>query len=140
MLRRPPRSTRTDTLFPYTTLFRSIDVARLGDRLDHGKPSVTLTLPAVENAVAQSIVAWTVDSVVGAHHAVIEPGEGDCHLEGGARGVLAANRLVEHRAVGVGDEGLPRLRGEPADKGVGVKAGRRGQRQDVAVQIGRAHV
>src|SRR3546814_5040564 len=27
MIRRPPRSTRTDTLFPYTTLFRS------GDRL-----------------------------------------------------------------------------------------------------------
>src|SRR3546814_11935010 len=25
MLRRPPRSTRTDTLFPYTTLFRSPD-------------------------------------------------------------------------------------------------------------------
>src|SRR3546814_13057797 len=25
MLRRPPRSTRTDTLFPYTTLFRSSD-------------------------------------------------------------------------------------------------------------------
>src|SRR3546814_14356564 len=24
MLRRPPRSTRTDTLFPYTTLFRSL--------------------------------------------------------------------------------------------------------------------
>src|SRR3546814_11453547 len=29
MIRRPPRSTRTDTLFPYTTLFRSPhDVAR----------------------------------------------------------------------------------------------------------------
>src|SRR3546814_4134164 len=27
MLRRPPRSTRTDTLFPYTTLFRSIPAA-----------------------------------------------------------------------------------------------------------------
>src|SRR3546814_5348572 len=26
MIRRPPRSTRTDTLFPYTTLFRSIEV------------------------------------------------------------------------------------------------------------------
>src|SRR3546814_4459296 len=25
MIRRPPRSTRTDTLFPYTTLFRSDD-------------------------------------------------------------------------------------------------------------------
>src|SRR3546814_17719976 len=29
MIRRPPRSTRTDTLFPYTTLFRS--VAKAGD-------------------------------------------------------------------------------------------------------------
>src|SRR3546814_9916332 len=27
MIRRPPRSTRTDTLFPYTTLFRSVVVA-----------------------------------------------------------------------------------------------------------------
>src|SRR3546814_4738627 len=27
MIRRPPRSTRTDTLFPYTTLFRSTDCA-----------------------------------------------------------------------------------------------------------------
>src|SRR3546814_6072782 len=26
MIRRPPRSTRTDTLFPYTTLFRSKDL------------------------------------------------------------------------------------------------------------------
>src|SRR3546814_18764362 len=28
MIRRPPRSTRTDTLFPYTTLFRSTPVQR----------------------------------------------------------------------------------------------------------------
>src|SRR3546814_5668993 len=28
MIRRPPRSTRTDTLFPYTTLFRSISIWR----------------------------------------------------------------------------------------------------------------
>src|SRR3546814_2763538 len=28
MIRRPPRSTRTDTLFPYTTLFRSSDARR----------------------------------------------------------------------------------------------------------------
>src|SRR3546814_202040 len=32
MIRRPPRSTRTDTLFPYTTLFRSLGTAR-ADRL-----------------------------------------------------------------------------------------------------------
>src|SRR3546814_18821489 len=29
MIRRPPRSTRTDTLFPYTTLFRSHMVRRV---------------------------------------------------------------------------------------------------------------
>src|SRR3546814_21143830 len=42
MIRRPPRSTRTDTLFPYTTLFRSrsdihaqrIDDAIAGESID----------------------------------------------------------------------------------------------------------
>src|SRR3546814_4450149 len=34
MIRRPPRSTRTDTLFPYTTLFRS-EAVNLGDGV-HG--------------------------------------------------------------------------------------------------------
>src|SRR3546814_6746087 len=34
MIRRPPRSTRTDTLFPYTTLFRSI----AGDAFGVGGP------------------------------------------------------------------------------------------------------
>src|SRR3546814_6684488 len=29
MIRRPPRSTRTDTLLPYTTPFRSLDAAQL---------------------------------------------------------------------------------------------------------------
>src|SRR3546814_7318527 len=34
MIRRPPRSTRTDTLFPYTTLFRSPVLAAL-EEADH---------------------------------------------------------------------------------------------------------
>src|SRR3546814_16059774 len=35
MIRRPPRSTRTDTLFPYTTLFRSgIRPRRAGDEIN----------------------------------------------------------------------------------------------------------
>src|SRR3546814_4925231 len=34
MLRRPPRSTRTDTLFPYTTLFRSLERPPRGNRRD----------------------------------------------------------------------------------------------------------
>src|SRR3546814_2846789 len=33
MIRRPPRSTRTDTLFPYTTLFRSKTVETALDHL-----------------------------------------------------------------------------------------------------------
>src|SRR3546814_5090835 len=43
MIRRPPRSTRTDTLFPYTTLFRSVPRRNGGDsvacreRADHAR-------------------------------------------------------------------------------------------------------
>src|SRR3546814_12356945 len=37
MIRRPPRSTRTDTLYPYTTLFRSrVGEQRIGLCLDRG--------------------------------------------------------------------------------------------------------
>src|SRR3546814_3394203 len=55
MIRRPPRSTRTDTLFPYTTLFRSTTAAsrattRSSERLNSARcrtvplhPASTLT-------------------------------------------------------------------------------------------------
>src|SRR3546814_3849895 len=36
MIRRPPRSTRTDTLFPYTTLFRSLPPQGFGASMKHG--------------------------------------------------------------------------------------------------------
>src|SRR3546814_12722339 len=35
MIRRPPRSTRTDTLFPYTTLFRSVTSGNLDGGGNH---------------------------------------------------------------------------------------------------------
>src|SRR3546814_18192291 len=38
MHRRPPRSTRTDTLFPYTTLFRSILPSNLGSDILASQP------------------------------------------------------------------------------------------------------
>src|SRR3546814_6756880 len=55
MIRRPPRSTRTDTLFPYTTLFRSIVflpllaaiIAGLGQRVIGNVPSKILTTGAL---------------------------------------------------------------------------------------------
>src|SRR3546814_17692985 len=46
MLRRPPRSTRTDTLFPYTTLFRST-LGPLGGRTSRRKLH---QLARIENA------------------------------------------------------------------------------------------
>src|SRR3546814_9981799 len=38
MILRPPRSTRTDTLFPYTTLFRSARRIPLRERADRRRP------------------------------------------------------------------------------------------------------
>src|SRR3546814_8121700 len=45
MIRRPPRSTRTDTRFPYTTLFRSLEV--LGERHHDIKRKVYAVLKAL---------------------------------------------------------------------------------------------
>src|SRR3546814_11078244 len=47
MIRRPPRSTRTDTLFPYTTLFRS---APSGRGVNGGRPAGRRELPAAGRA------------------------------------------------------------------------------------------
>src|SRR3546814_2640367 len=52
MIRRPPRSTRTDTLFPYTTLFRSLDLFAVGYGNKIGV--VALSLAAVNSQPARS--------------------------------------------------------------------------------------
>src|SRR3546814_8874825 len=46
MLRRPPRSTRTDTLFPYTTLFRS-GVEPLGELIAIFDPEIGIEFERV---------------------------------------------------------------------------------------------
>src|SRR3546814_20358679 len=60
MIRRPPRSTRTDTLFPYTTLFRSRAVERDGDL--HGGPHGR---PAVAAAIAAPVLARKPEGAAG---------------------------------------------------------------------------
>src|SRR3546814_10982599 len=40
MIRRPPRSTRTYTLFPYTTLFRSLRLADAGHAFGEARPQL----------------------------------------------------------------------------------------------------
>src|SRR3546814_13916600 len=47
MMRRPPRSTRTDTLFPYTTLFRSYSASGDGAYALH-EPAEGLCIPVLE--------------------------------------------------------------------------------------------
>src|SRR3546814_4794041 len=62
MIRRPPRSTRTDTLFPYTTLFRS------NDRSDGKRPgdSLSATLLALHHAASGETAAGRQGPALGA--------------------------------------------------------------------------
>src|SRR3546814_13278260 len=51
MIRRPPRSTRTDTLFPYTTLFRSAQAQSQSDLVAPSTPIQTGTSFELDSAV-----------------------------------------------------------------------------------------
>src|SRR3546814_2415246 len=52
MIRRPPRSTRTDTLFPYTTLFRSRTYATVVPEIEADGHSVRVLSPEAYRSVA----------------------------------------------------------------------------------------
>src|SRR3546814_4862420 len=57
MLRRPPRSTRTDTLFPYTTLFRSA----LGDDVRVHRPWLRpagFALSIIDGIMSQRLLSF----------------------------------------------------------------------------------
>src|SRR3546814_15590439 len=99
MIRRPPRSTRTDTLFPYTTLFRSarshadrveqqcrreIAVIGSGDRLRIGE--------------AQEQVGRELEADVGARQPVL------VGLASGQRLIIAILVLDEHGLLALGPQ------------------------------------
>src|SRR3546814_19697348 len=74
MIRQPPRSTRTDTLFPYPTLFRSVGIDR---RLDLGATDILAAadddvLLAVDDE--QILVGVEIAEVAGAEIAIGEKG------------------------------------------------------------------
>src|SRR3546814_18537419 len=67
MIRRPPRSTRTDTLFPYTTLFRSLldgdldtpqvdgaDLRRIGDDVSYQRVIAGRRYQTLERRIVMS--------------------------------------------------------------------------------------
>src|SRR3546814_18865419 len=65
MIRRPPRSTRTDTLFPYTTLFRSAGrVVRGAVLADPGDGGMSTFLRVAAWIIALSLVALPVVAVL----------------------------------------------------------------------------
>src|SRR3546814_4514732 len=59
MIRRPPRSTRTDTLFPYTTLFRSRDITlgSLLEALEHLQAAVMHRVSGGNDLLPSSLAA-----------------------------------------------------------------------------------
>src|SRR3546814_13657814 len=72
MIRRPPRSTRTDTLFPYTTLFRSgrVHAALALHRLDQDRRGVVGDggahfVEVAEGNVAEALDAWAETFAIG---------------------------------------------------------------------------
>src|SRR3546814_8821822 len=68
MIRRPPRSTRTDTLFPYTTLFRSPDLVH--SMIDVGRVLV-LHGEGLEHLDIGLVQAGVVHGKEGAEHAPV---------------------------------------------------------------------
>src|SRR3546814_9928142 len=82
MIRRPPRSTRTDTLFPYTTLFRSPPGSPRAPAPDggpvRGEAAPGRSRPAVRSAGRLPFPAGTVAQagVVGAEPVL---GKGEAH-------------------------------------------------------------
>src|SRR3546814_3065667 len=84
MLRRPPRSTRTDTPFPYTTLFRSPETARTLSSAAKAKGYAMLDAPV--SGGPKGAREGTLSFMVG----------GDLEAFADAEPVLRAMRSEEH--------------------------------------------
>src|SRR3546814_3867108 len=100
MIRRPPRSTRTDTLFPYTTLFRSQVGVQLGEPpqeidLERGQDAgLADVLKALRDRTAEPRVDVTheVAGVTGELHRGV--GTGERRIEQGGKAIQQAS---DHR-------------------------------------------
>src|SRR3546814_3817343 len=111
MVRRPPRSTRTDTLFPYTTLVRSSSTTAWPSRCRHAAepgpgPTHALYRRATAMRCTEAVVRRPVDRCRGSAGAVDDPRDAlrlrglrrhpqPCHAPR-RRGVPPAQRSEEH--------------------------------------------
>src|SRR3546814_12032318 len=69
MIRRPPRSTRTDTLFPYTTLFRSgpwprrdLHPRQTSDQISSLSQSATSLVRDLRTDMIRTVLSWNLPS------------------------------------------------------------------------------
>src|SRR3546814_11071792 len=102
MIRRPPRSTRTDTLFPYTTLFRSVRPRPDAEVLlpAEGDDQLPLREGADQPALPRRARAAPLSQRRGALHRLQAlrgdlPGPGDHH-----RGRAACRRIAPQHEIG----------------------------------------
>src|SRR3546814_7632734 len=105
MIRRPPRSTRSDTLFPYTTLFRSVGEADDALGRNRREPEVALSQGG-DARRAVEVAPFGLEHVHGL--LVVEdlaPGHGDLFFED-------AHLLLDLEQ----DEGGDRAGDQPADR------------------------
>src|SRR3546814_9366159 len=122
MIRRPPRSTRTDTLFPYTTLFRS-------------RARWLATAGNVEHGVAAVFAQDFDDAAVGIRYPGGDVGVVVAHRHRGANREVEEvvdverHRLVEHHVLAIDLDALrPRLIDRQFDR-IGVGRGGRQRRR-----------
>src|SRR3546814_9890100 len=78
MIRRPPRATRTDTLFPYTTLFRSAEFL--------AADAVVIAAPMYNFTIPTQLKAW-IDRIAVA-------GQTFRYTEAGPEGLCGGKKLV----------------------------------------------
>src|SRR3546814_2926557 len=90
MIRRPPRSTLTATLFPYTTLFRS--------RAAFGPGQGAQILAIVEQHVIDPHECWIIPQGLRRHRLAVEP-----LLKGVEAGRLCALKIAFHKQFAVED-------------------------------------
>src|SRR3546814_11669194 len=105
MMRRPPRSTRTDTLFPYTTLFRSFPIAipawKIAPALAFGN-TVVLKAAAITPAIASALGDVLVEAGIpkGVFNHVFVPGAVAAKLVSDPRVKALSFTRSEERRVG----------------------------------------
>src|SRR3546814_1344411 len=130
MIRRPPRSTRTDTLFPYTTLFRSPNPAPRPDRL--APAGVVLRPVALPGAVDAGLAVFH----LGLHHRG-PPRRARQHRPARRIAVAALDHLLAAQRAVRGGQLAPR-RADAGDAAVAAGGGGRGRKRAVVAGAVRA--